>query len=600
MIFVYDKKSTAEQLQTNGQSRVEAVSCTVFERINSEFYAEISVPVGAEGSAFCTIGAILRIACHRGLQFFRIWSADQDNDKIKIKAWHISYDLSAALVVSASFSAASGQDALTGLLTAATTETRFSGASEIDTANNITVVRGSVLSALINTKIENCYLNIWGGEVERDNFNFNVKTSLGADLGVRISYKKNLTGFKMTEDASDLATRIFPTCLSSDDTVLPLPEGYIDSAYIDDYAVPYVRTIHFSDIVVGKTVEGNIPYPDAASAYAEMRAKVAALYAAKCDLPLLTASIDLVLIGATTEYAEYADLESVSLGDTIVGNYRNVSVTNRVHEITYDAFSKRVTKILLGSASRNTIADTMYAQDVDLSALKSDMDETLKQTGSYYGCGINHQDGFICTAEDGHFSKFNADTMGFFNSAGAQVGGISYINSVLAFVSSMLTNDATDPTFWATVGEVTEGTIKRGILGFAKEYSTTKSIYSITAGGTEDNPFFEIKFGKTKIRCETFKDNPDFDIFEVLVNEKQRLIMSGSGEFTILDDNGQVRIKEKADGSGYTANANGKRIFEHTGVSTTMRSNGTANSFIKIEDTSVYVWVNGIEREHWV
>ena len=474
MIYVYDKKSTLSDLQTNGQSRVEAVSCSVFERINSEFYAEISVPVGAEGSVFCKVGAILRIACHRGLQFFRIWSADQDNDKIKIKAWHISYDLSAALVVSASFSAASGQAALTGLLTSAATETRFSGASEIDTANNISVVRGSVLSSLINTKIENCYLNIWGGEVERDNFNFNVKESLGVDSCVRISYKKNLTGFKMTEDASDLATRIYPTCLNSDDTVLPLPEGYIDSLHIDDYAVPYVRTVHFSDIVVGKTVEGNIPYPDAASAFTAMRAKVAALYAAKCDLPLLTASIDLVLIGATTEYAEYADLESVSLGDTVVGNYRNISVTNRVHEITYDAFSKRVTKILLGSASRNTIADTMYAQDVNLSALKSDMDETLKQTGSYYGCGINHQDGFLCTAEDGHFSKFNADIMGFFNSAGVQVGGISYINSVLAFVSSMLTNDPTDPECWATIGEETVGGIKRnGIYIYNKAISPT-------------------------------------------------------------------------------------------------------------------------------
>lgn len=565
MIYVYDKKSTLSELQTNGQSRVEAVSCTVFERINSEFYAEISVPVGAEGSVFCKVGAILRIACHRGLQFFRIWSADQDNDKIKIKAWHISYDLSAALVVSASFSTASGQAALTGLLTSAATETRFSGASEIDTANNITVVRGSVLSSLINTKIENCYLNIWGGEVERDNFNFNVKTSLGADFGVRISYKKNLTGFKMTEDASDLATRIYPTCLNSDDTVLPLPEGYIDSEYIDDYAVPYVRTIHFSDIVVGKTVEGVIPYPNAASAYAEMRSKVAALYAAKCDLPLLTASIDLVLIGATTEYAEYADLESVSLGDTVVGNYRNISVTNRVHEITYDAFSKRVTKILLGSASRNTIADTIYAQDVDLSALKSDMDETLKQTGSYYGCGINHQDGFICTAEDGHFSKFNADIMGFFNSAGVQVGGISYVNSVLAFVASMLTNDATDPECWATIGQQSG---LYGIFIFKKSVSTTVPVLKILLGtggdfylqnsagfNILDFQGYDAQFGRGTILRDA--DGTD----RVFVNDDVSYIKDPDGNFRFYSDENQTSILAPGGNKIYVNNTNAYKII---------------------------------------
>lgn len=482
MIYVYEKSATPIQLNANGLSRVDAESAIVLEEINGDFSADLSVPIGASGAEFCTVGAILKIPCHRALQYFRIWTADQDTERIKIKAWHISYDLSAAIIMNSYWDAKTGAEAIAGILAASDTESRFSGTSDITAINNMRSVRSSVLASILDKKQDNCFLNRWGGEAERDNFTFNVKASLGSDSGFRIAYKKNLTGFKLTEDASQLATRIIPSALSDTDAVVLLPEVYIDSSHINDYAIPYVRTVHFSDIKLGEEVDGVIPYPDTTEMYAEMWNRVGAMYAAGCDLPIVTAEIDFLMLGDTEEYKQYKNLEAVHLGDTVTGAYRGTTITRRVRAITYDALQKRVTKVTLGDSKRNTVGDAIYAHDIDLSALKTSMASTVKQMDTYYGVGIDHANGFKCTAEDGHYSKFNADVMGFFDAIGNQVGGMAYIEGILASISQMITDDATDPAFWVRIGEVTiDSQAYKGLFCYLRAYSATVPALKIVA-----------------------------------------------------------------------------------------------------------------------
>jgi len=598
MIYVYDKSATPTQLTTNGLSRVESESAIVFEEINGDFSADLSVPIGAAGAEFCTVGAILKIPCHRALQYFRIWTADQDTERIKIKAWHISYDLSAAIIMNSYWDAKTGAEAIAGILAASDTESRFSGSSDITSVNNMRSVRSSVLASILDKKQDNCFLNRWGGEAERDNFTFNVKASIGSDSGFRIAYKKNLTGFKMTEDASQLATRIIPSALSDTDAVVLLPETYIDSSHINDYAVPYVRTVHFSDIKLGEEVDGVIPYPDTTEMYAEMWNRVGAMYAAGCDLPIVTAEIDFLMLGDTEEYKQYKNLEVVHLGDTVTGAYRGTTITRRVRAITYDALQKRATKVTLGDAKRNTVGNAIYAHDIDLSALKTSMASTVKQIDTYYGVGIDHADGFKCTSEAGHYAKFNADMMGFFDSNGVQIGGMAYVNAVLASIASILTNDATDPEFWATIGQVVEGAVtKQGILGFAKSYSTTNSIYSITAGSMDAGQYFSIKFGKTEIYCETYPADHTNDFIWFYINGHKRLSITGAGGLFVYDQNDIVRLNLNSLGNCAIKDGAGKSIFESSASLTAIRLSGSVDNAIKLTNSGAFnLVINGVDH----
>jgi hypothetical protein len=117
-----------------------------------------------------------------------------------------------------------------------------------------------------------------------------------------------------------------------------------------------------------------------------------------------------------------------------------------------------------------------------LSALKTSMASTVKQMDTYYGVGIDHANGFKCTAEDGHYSKFNADVMGFFDALGNQVGGMAYIEGILASISQMITDDATDPAFWVRIGEVTiDSQAYKGLFCYLRAYSATVPALKIVA-----------------------------------------------------------------------------------------------------------------------
>ena len=192
--FVYPKSATASDLLTNGYGRIECTKCDVSEDINADFYAEIEVPRGSVNEEYVIGGAILKIPCHRGFQYFRIGLPVQYLRVIKVKAWHISYDLAADMIINSWWDAKTAQEALTGILHAGLTETRFSGTTDITTSANLRSVRSSVLSTLIDSRRDNSFVKIWGGEAYRDNFTFDMRSSLGSDGGVRIAYKKNLTG----------------------------------------------------------------------------------------------------------------------------------------------------------------------------------------------------------------------------------------------------------------------------------------------------------------------------------------------------------------------------------------------------------------------
>ncbi len=78
----------------------------------------------------------------------------------------------------------------------------------------------------------------YGGELVRDWFDVFLVNRVGVDTDVLIREGKNLLGISYDVDQTDVVTRIMPTGEDKNGEMLYLPELYIDSPQIDNYAHP--------------------------------------------------------------------------------------------------------------------------------------------------------------------------------------------------------------------------------------------------------------------------------------------------------------------------------------------------------------------------
>ena len=394
------------------RGQINPISAVIRQEINGEYSCDVEIALSDELAGYFDIDAIVYLDDANGsVQQFRLERPTKTLDSLHAFGWHISQDLAHDMILNDAWITQTGSAVLPDLLQAGISETRFTGTSDITSENSLRIVRKSVLNALIGDD-DNTFVNRFGGEIERDNFTVNMKQRLGAERGYRIAYKKNLTGIEIIDDASTIVNRIVPTFLNASDAAVLLPETYIDSVRIGDTAVPHVRSIHYGDIKVGEEVDGVVPYPTLASAYSEVRGRVAAMYDAGVDRPALTVDVQFVQLRNTLEYADFAMLETVLLGDTIRADYEDYTVTNRVVAYEWDALLKKYNKIILGTVRPSVDAmtasiATQVAESVDInvrerlvSSIVSELvkiNEHINGSMGYYSTTVTNADGSIYT-----------------------------------------------------------------------------------------------------------------------------------------------------------------------------------------------------------
>lgn len=438
MIYIFSPNATPTDLLTNGYGILECTSCSVYEELNGEFSCFVSIPLDTKNEEYFVGDAIVKIPTHRGVQYFRLQVPETQLTGKTATGYHISYDMSNDMILNGYISASDGDTALNYILNSGTYEDRFSGSSDISIINNARIVRTPLLSALMDGGRNNSFVSRWGGEIERDNFTFNINTRLGADNGARVSYKKNLSGLRITEDYTKIATRIYPTCLKADDTVLIYSgSGYIDSPELSTYPMPKIKHIHYSDIKVGAEVDGSVLYPDEASAIAEMLARVQALYAAGQDKPQVTVE------ASVANLPEYAEL---NLGDTVKGGFRDWVFNHRVVSVNYDGLYDRMISVTLG-AVKSSFQGTMYAQTAQVQAISDSLEGVVYQGEKYNEVYIDHTNGFVaeCSALNVRMVS-NAGTIGFYDMTTDEfIGGLAVRDGKVSLLTdSVGTVESTD------------------------------------------------------------------------------------------------------------------------------------------------------------
>ena len=369
MITIYESKET--NFKHNGLGILRPSSCVIYEELNGEYSLTLKHPVDPYDKwKLLEQDRIIKA----NKQLFRIYKLTKSlsGNEIEIYAMHIFYDLSKNFIDDVNIVDKTGKQALNQILTNTAYESNFTCDSDITTIKSARLVRKNVTSALIGDD-ENSFLNYWGGELKRDNFNFEINTVIGENKGMKISYGKNLTGLTATFDMSNVATRLIPKAFDG----ITLPELYVDSDYINNYSHPIIREVDFSDIKYASSPNNTNEegFKTKEEVYSELRRLCRLMFTEdKIDMPESNFEVDFVELSKTKQYEKYANLETVSLGDVVNIHHKilGINIDARVISYEFNCLTDRYDSIELGSFQTNIftgINEILKKEDIDIKTI---------------------------------------------------------------------------------------------------------------------------------------------------------------------------------------------------------------------------------------
>lgn len=336
MIKLYDRNET--DFTHNGIKILKPLEAVVTEELNGDYSLKVTMP---RGNKEIEIEQVIKVSTPKTEQLFRVYNSDIDMlGNPVFYARHIFYDLLDYFIEDTRPSG-SGALAISKILES----TPFTGTSDITEQGTAYYQMMNPVKAILGA--DNAFISVWGGELERDNFNVSMKNNLGRDRGVSIRYRKNLTGLRLQTDISGVATKIMPTGLQENgQTLLKLPEKYVESPLIGSYINEKVTRIHYSDIKVDEETSES-------QALRALRDAANQEFENGLDKPQITATVEFIPLQSTEEYKDFSVLESVYLGDTVKIFHEDLDIEleAKVIEYEFDALSKRYNKVILGNAN---------------------------------------------------------------------------------------------------------------------------------------------------------------------------------------------------------------------------------------------------------
>ncbi len=329
MVCVYESKES--NFNNNGLVVLDSpITAIITEELNGQYELELEYSLDKRGKwQYLLEGNIIKADG----QLFRIYHKTKNFESIKVNARHIFYDLLDNFVDSVSLYNTTGANALYAVLNNTQYAHNFTSTSDVDGSYTTSYLYQNPVEAIMGN---NGIINIWGGELERDNFTIRYKKSIGQDRGVLVSYGKNIIGIEETLDIDGVCTRLMP--IGKDG--LTLTGKYIDSQYINNYPHPKIRVAEFSD------VESESALRITAQQYMSFN---------NIDIPTANYKVDFIELSKTEEYKNYSILETVYLGDTVTIRHSklNINIKAKVIKTVKNCITERIEKIELGSFKSN-------------------------------------------------------------------------------------------------------------------------------------------------------------------------------------------------------------------------------------------------------
>ncbi|WP_252242933.1 phage tail spike protein [Clostridium sp. ZS2] len=330
------------QLFTNNQQDItkngiilNPIYAKISNKLNGENEFEMEVLLDKEGlykniTRDCIITAPTP-EFNREPQAYRIYDTvkNMSSNTMTVYARHIFFDLNKKVIFNKNVQG-NGQQVISKILE----DTKFTGHSE----SNITDIRQYKMRNIINVinvNEEDSFLNIWGGEIECNNYNLNIPLKRGKDRGIRVSFGYNLEDIEEEINVDEVVTRIYPY---SGDLVLSSNRPYVDSPLIVKYGEVYEQPIEMSDIKVKENKEDKEGFNTRLEAEAEMIKRCKKLFDEGADKIKANYKVKMQDLSKTIEYKKlgYDKLEKICLGDTVHCYNKNINIEVSARCISYD------------------------------------------------------------------------------------------------------------------------------------------------------------------------------------------------------------------------------------------------------------------------
>lgn len=283
-------------------------------------------------------------------QKFRIYMTRKlMNNRVEVFARHISFDLMYDYIDNVSFENQSCEYALNQLFRNSNFSKHYKGYSDIINAQDYSMSMANVLEAIGGKQGSIIDTFGTGAEILRDNENIHVLNKRGYDNEVTIEYKKNLTGFELEEDTTDLVTRILPYAKYNDENngEIIVKADYVDSPLIANYSHPYIASIDYSD----KFENDEIPTISKLQELAKKEYRDN-----KVDIPKQNFKIEFIPLSKCVGYEGLQDKISLCDTVTIVDTRYNINTKAKVIRTVFNVLKNRYESMELGEP-RTSLGD---------------------------------------------------------------------------------------------------------------------------------------------------------------------------------------------------------------------------------------------------
>lgn len=353
IITIYDKFST--DFTNLGLGTLLPFQCNITEELNGMYELELIHNYDSlKKYNLLENERIILANTPNGRQPFRIYRVVPTMESITVNARHIFYDLLDNYITNLSISG-SANEVLQSIINRLAYSTNFKFETNIKKSRSIILDKESPISAFLNTDNDKPkFIQSFGGEILRDNFNIKILENIGEDKGYTIRYGKNLLGLTVDEDYSNVVTRVYAYGKDNINVV-------VDSENINNYLYPKIVAQEFGDI----------------EDTSNLRTK-ARDFLKTADKPTVNIDVNFVLLSKTEEYKEFQFLEDIKLGDilTIYNQKMNFSKKAKVISYVYNAISDSYINVVLGDFL-NILTDSISSNNNSLKVVSGTSNNAL-------------------------------------------------------------------------------------------------------------------------------------------------------------------------------------------------------------------------------
>lgn len=332
MIKIFGKTDTS--FVSNGDAIIKPLKARVHKEDNGDFYLNLEADLSYID--YFVEGNIVVANTPQGEQAFRIGNPSKTKNKLTSKCYHVFYDTENYLIEDSYVVDKNCNDALDHLNLATDNPSPFTTLSDIQTVNSYRCVRNSLYEAI------KVVMERWGGHLVRDNFNIQLRTTIGQDNGVTVRYRKNLKDITCDENWDEVVTKLLPV---GKDGILLNALDDSASVYVTSnvqYELPYTKTVSFTQEI------DEADYQDENGVTNETAYKQALV---DNLMEQANAYIDANSVPQVT-YTLKANMEKITdIGDTVevIDERLGIDIMTNVTAYDYDCIAEKYTEIEFGN-----------------------------------------------------------------------------------------------------------------------------------------------------------------------------------------------------------------------------------------------------------